>query len=180
MSLQDVYNSTEYKLIKNHYADSVAKRSQVPLINHIDEGLIILSSLQCSRDSMKAYCLHPLLQDDEQFKINYRKVVSEVGYSKSVELSIQYRYYAMQYLCRPHTDDWEIEDVSLMMDLAPVEVRFMLIADKVQNKKDFMAFHYGSHERSEQLFIYFNLWLQYLGVSYLEYEAMTTLLENKQ
>ena len=50
--------------------------------------------------------------------------------------------------------------------LSPLpEVNLMLVADKVQNYKDFLLYHKGTHERSEQLDRYFQLWLERLGVS---------------
>lgn len=37
-------HTVEYKFINLFYRDRVAKRSQVPLINHINEGLTVLSA----------------------------------------------------------------------------------------------------------------------------------------
>ena len=41
----------------------------------------------------------------------------------------------------------------------------MLIADKVQNRKDFMMYHLHTHQRSKELEKYFNQWLNKLSVS---------------
>ena len=41
----------------------------------------------------------------------------------------------------------------------------MLIADKIQNRKDFQLYHLGTHTRSEQLDQYFKNWLEKLEVS---------------
>ena len=41
----------------------------------------------------------------------------------------------------------------------------MLIADKIQNKKDFELYHKGSHPRSMELDHYFNNWLKRLNIS---------------
>jgi hypothetical protein len=45
------------------------------------------------------------------------------------------------------------------------EVNEMLVADKVQNRKDFLLYHRGKHERSDALDLYFRRWLERLGVS---------------
>ena len=57
--------SPEYQTIREHYADRVAERSGVPLMQRIEEGLIILGELDATDDAMRAFCLHPLFQADE-------------------------------------------------------------------------------------------------------------------
>jgi len=46
----------------------------------------------------------------------------------------------------------------------PTEVKYMLLADKLQNYKDFKRYHKGEHLRTEELDSYFNKWLDYLDV----------------
>lgn len=48
--------SQEYTIIKNYYGDKTANRSKVPLINHINEGIIILDNIAASDFAKKAYC----------------------------------------------------------------------------------------------------------------------------
>jgi len=57
------------------------------------------------------------------------------------------------------------------------EVNEMLIADKVQNKKDFMKYHFGKHDRSNELFRYFNKWLDALTVDNLSYQILCERIE---
>ena len=57
------------------------------------------------------------------------------------------------------------------------EVNLMLTADKIQNKKDFMKYHYGKHEDSLALEVYFDYWLQTLGVDQHKYLYLTVGLE---
>ena len=38
----------------------------------------------------------------------------------------------------------------------------MLLADKLQNRKDFRLYHLGKHERTKELDHYFDLWIDYL------------------
>jgi hypothetical protein len=41
----------------------------------------------------------------------------------------------------------------------------MLIADKIQNRKDFELYHLGKHERSSELDSYFKNWLERLDIT---------------
>ncbi|WP_437969795.1 hypothetical protein WMF04_11090 [Sorangium sp. So ce260] len=45
------------------------------------------------------------------------------------------------------------------------EVNHLLRADKIQNYKDFLLHHRGTHPRRVELDRYFNQWLARLGVS---------------
>ena len=122
-----------YQLIRDHYGTQTAERSNVPLINHIDEGLIVLHELNASSETIDAYCLHPLLQNDADLKANAIRVTSEVD-SLSVLLAMEYRSVANEHL------SWA--DASKEIRLSPLhQVTQMLIADKVQNRKDFELYH---------------------------------------
>ena len=48
----------------------------------------------------------------------------------------------------------------------------MLVADKVQNRKDFLAFHEGIHERTLELDYYFKYWLEALQITEEMYEEL--------
>lgn len=159
-----IKNSAEYKLIAKHYGDRVAKRSQVPLINHINEGLIILESIKAVETTKKAFCLHPLFQADEDLQENY--YMASFVEPHVLLLTMEYRNIANAYLSDKIDTDWKLK-------LSPIlEVNEMLIADKVQNYKDFATYHYGTHERSDALNRYFHKWLEALNVSYDQYESL--------
>lgn len=149
-----------YELIKTYYGNNTAKRSGVPLINHIDEGLAILDKLGADQVTKDAYCLHPLLQSDEALLksdlINFTDVPV-----KAIILAMEYRRVANSYLSK--------NQVSEFVGFSLPEVRQMLIADKVQNYRDFLIYHAGVHERSRELHIYFNNWFDLLGIDYLDY-----------
>ena len=150
-------NSIEYKLIAKHYGDRVALRSQVPLMNHINEGLVVLDRISATDQAKRAFCLHPLLQADEDLKENCY-LVSFVEPHVLV-LTMEYRNIANAYLSDKIDTDWPLQ-------LSPLsEVNEMLIADKVQNRKDFITYHYGTHERSDELARYFNKWLNALDIN---------------
>ena len=157
-----------YKLIKNHYGDQVAKRSQIPLINHIDEGLVLLNRLNANQRTKDAYCIHPLIQDKgSKVPPNITGISNEV-----LLLAMEYRYKANSFLCNEVTDNLEITDlISAMWE----ETKLMLIADKVQNYKDFLIAHKDSHPRRIELDIYFNKWIKYLNVNYYD---LVKLIQN--
>jgi len=149
--------TNEYQWIKQFYGDRTAKRSGVALMNHIDEGISVLEMIHAGSDAKRAFCLHPLFQADEDFSKNY-------GFINKVDpyvamLTMEYRNIANQYLS--HRKIESIEEIALSpMD----EVNNMLIADKIQNYKDFLIYHDGTHPRSDELNEYFNNWLKRLGV----------------
>lgn len=163
-------NSTEYQLIAGFYGDRVAERSQISLINHIDEGLAILDLIGASDSAKRAFCLHPLVQGDPELQSNIDVLSSRVISLKAMMLAMEYRRAANAYLCTVRTDGWSVEEAEAQIGLLLPDVRDMLIADKVQNRKDFMAAHYGTHPRSDQLLKYFNNWHTILGVHLPEME----------
>jgi hypothetical protein len=154
-----------YDLIKSHYADKTAKRSGVPLINHINEGLEVLRHLHASLDAQEAFCIHPMLQSDEELKRNYDHM-SQIGEEhispKVLMLAMEYRNIANQYLS--HRKITYLSDIKV----SPiVDVNHMLLADKIQNYKDFLRYHAGTHERTAELNQYFKNWLDRLSGSTL-------------
>jgi hypothetical protein len=148
-------NTGEYHTIKNFYGDKTTVRSNVPLINHIDEGLLILDMLNAGDLPKRAFCLHPIVQNDEDVDLSYFK--------DSYMLAVEYRDKANSYLCRPENDHIKTtEQLKEIIGDMSEDCRLMLIADKMQNEKDFELYHKGTHPRSKELEAYFTLWLDYL------------------
>lgn len=145
----------EYRIISDFYGDQIAKRSGVKLINHIDEGLSILEDIGASEEAKRAYCLHPIVQSDEGLKDNFELLK---GLDSTVIINtLEYRSVANEYL--------SVREIKSLDEirLSPLkDVNDMLIADKIQNRKDFMLYHYGTHKRTNELFDYFNNWLEKL------------------
>lgn len=166
-----IKQSTEYRLISTHYGNQVAKRSQVPLINHIDEGLLILQELGgATVESMKAFCLHPLLQGDSDLLAHSRLVTQCDPYV--IILAMEYRSVANEYLS-------DKVGTGHMIRISPLfEVNDMLIADKVQNYKDFITYHRGTHPRSDELDAYFNDWLNVLDVGRCEFDDLCGMIDS--
>ena len=160
-------HSNGYDIIKKFYGDGKAERSGQYFMNHIDEGLSILEYIGGSSAAKEAYCLHPILQSDEELNKfyhcnndNFREVSME-----TILCTMEYRSVANEYLSnRSITSLDEIR-------LSPIkDVNDMLIADKIQNRKDFELYHEGKHPRSVELAQYFKNWLGKLGISENTYQ----------
>lgn len=178
-------------LIQSHYGSRKAKRSRVPLMNHIIEGLDIiervakeeaLPQLPVSK-MMAAFALHPLIQDGDEIDDNLHHILTHRGKASAhdwlevVALAVEYRNYANAYLCRPCTDGYCGKSLRNLLRTASLEVMVMLLADKRQNQTDFILYHKGYHERSEQLDLYFARWIAELetclGIQPLTYQEST-------
>lgn len=157
----------EYELIKEYYGSKVAKRSGLPLINHIDEGIRILERLEAPTTAIQAFCLHPIIQDASS-PLNKAMEIEELADSCALVLALEYSITANQYLPK-HCESTQ----DLLPYIPNLEVKQMLIADKIQNFKDFYrTFSTRQHECNYQkLKMYFSNWLLYLEVTppnYLE------------
>lgn len=142
----------EYQIITKFYGDKTAKRSGVPLINHIIEGVEILLEIEASNLAVRAYIIHPIIQADEALTWENIDLLVGVDY-KVILLAMEYRKTANAYLSKRKISS--IDEI----ELSPLrEVNQMLWADKKQNMKDFMLHHYEKHERSNELLEYFNNW----------------------
>lgn len=142
-------SSPEYVAIGDFYGDRCAERSKVPLMNHIDEGLDILSSMGVDEKVLNAWCLHPIVQGGSKI---------DVSWSSGYQLAYEYRRVANAYLCRPETDHYTSHHVEIILGLVSVDCIKMLWADKLQNQKDFRLYN-SQHPRAAQLENYFNVWL---------------------
>lgn len=151
-----IYNSREYIAIKDFYGDRIAKRSQVPLMNHINEGIDLLQKWGRSIDEQKAFAIHPIVQNGENV---------DVSWSTVLPLAEEYRDKANSYLCRPETDYITTpEQLSEIIGNISIECCWLLLADKVQNQKDFRIYHWFTHNRNKNLEKYFNIWIWFLYV----------------
>lgn len=175
--IREVSGLNEYKMIKKYYGNQRAKRSQVLLMNHIDEGVLLLRWLKATEIAQRAYCLHPISQGDEDLQKNYELLTDYQTSKKPLLLAMEYRNIANQYLSQRTIQN--IEEIKL----SPLtEVNLMLVADKIQNRKDFELYHEESHERSPQLKEYFRNWLTRLGISedtYQHYKGLLTQISLK-
>lgn len=162
-----------YKTISKFYGDKKTERTGVPLMDHIDEGLRVLISLDAPHDALCAYCLHPIYQNNSDLFQAYNDTKPNSLISlKIMILTMEYRNIANAYLSTRHIDS--IEDIQL----SPLpEVNIMLLADKIQNHKDFKLYHSDTHPRAKELEEYFQNWFKRLCVSDEEYVKLVKCCE---
>lgn len=155
----------EYMLIRHHYKDDKAKRSGIPLMRHIDEGLAILRHLGAGSAVQAAWCLHPLMQSDEMLAQNFDRLAENIQ-GERLMLAMEYRNQANHWLSvKVYLDEHSQPCCIGLPNPGPIKsVRLMLIADKVQNYKDFDLHHRNRHPRSDQLAAYFKAWHEALGI----------------
>ncbi len=153
-------DQTLYDFIKTYYGDQKAERSDVRLMNHIDEGLAILDAINASERAKEAFCIHPIVQVED---ISHHSLKTYPCYP----LAQEYADKANSYLCRPE-NDWisTTFDIDRVVGTMSGECARMLYADKIQNRKDFRMYHQATHPRSEELTQYFDLWIEYLRTYY--------------
>jgi len=155
-----ITDSYEYILISEFYKDKAAARSKQPYMNHINEGLYVLWELDAEYEAQLAWCLHPFIQGDDDFSKNLHLLRNESVNHLALKYAIEYRNIANQYLSKRVI--MGIDEIAL----SPIEaVNQMLVADKIQNYKDFILYHKGTHPRSNELDEYFNNWLQKLKIN---------------
>lgn len=158
-------DSREYQLIQEVYGDQRAERSGAYLMNHIDEGRAVLAWRDAPEVAHKAFCLHPLVQADTDLQQQFPRDWTGVD-PQAMIAAMEYRFIANDYLSkRPISSLKEVR--RSVLD----EVMEMLVADKVQNRKDFERYHEGKHPRSDELKQYFLNWMKVLGISEDQYEA---------
>ena len=180
--LSDIMDINEIRkyhdLISGFYGDKCAKRSGVPLMNHINEGLVVLDAMSASIQTKAAYCIHPMFQGPENYPdIYHNPIIYDID-PQILMLVMEYRKTANAFLCKPHTDYYSVDNLEIYCPLNLFEVREMLMADKVQNRKDFEIYHMGTHDRSDQLHAYFHTWLRYLGITEDQYHRFVKLIDD--
>jgi hypothetical protein len=161
-----------YQAIVRYYGNKRTKRSGILLIDHINQGIEILRRIGADEVTMEAYAVHPIFQADADLKANFFQCAQ---LNQLVVLyALEYRNIANRSLSDIVVESWQgwphNDTRTLLLDrpivISPLDpVNQMLIADKVQNRKDFLIYHKGSHPRSEMLDFYFNSWLKALDVN---------------
>lgn len=165
------HDDIHFRAIRDFYGERTAQRSGVKLIAHIEDGLAILEAIDARIVTMQAYCLHPLVQMDEDLARNFAPGGALDGArvdTFALALAMEYRRCANAHLSR------HAPETLAQISFAPfdVEVRHMLIADKVQNRRDFDRHHAKTHERATELTTYFARWLTHLGIDEKRYQEL--------
>ena len=161
----------EYVAIENHYGATRARRSGRRYMNHIDEGLRVLHRwLGASDRAMRAWCLHPLVQGDADLRSTHAAGLLGGFEPAVVTLALEYRNIANAFLS-PMERHPGYEDPARIALSPLAEVSAMLVADKLQNCKDFRGDH-RDHPRAAWLERYFQRWLAALGVDPAEVDRL--------
>lgn len=169
-----ITDTQEYQLISEFYDKRKAKRSNVPLINHINEGIVVLDSINSTTAAARAFCLHTMLQTDEDLKTNY-STIKDIVSGHVIMLAMEYRSVANEFL-REKVMTQPVPPIRL----SPLyEVNDMLIADKVQNRKDFLRYHSQTHPNRAELDLYFKLWLKRLGIDDETYKTLCKAIDER-
>ena len=160
---------SEYTLIDLYWANKVAKRTGVPYMLHVDEGLGVLEEIGASERAMRIYALHGLLQEVYRDKTYDFPGLSHVSPDVLIG-AMEYRAVANAHLsshdpCTPKLSE-------------DPDVNEALIADKVQNRKDFELYHRDTHDRSDALDAYFRRWLKALGITETRYAELAAIISN--
>jgi hypothetical protein len=163
----------EYRAIENQYGGRKARRSGAYLMNHIDEGLFVLRRrLGASEAACRAWCMHPIVQGDADLAQALRVGTLAGIATEVVILAMEYRNIANRFLSPMEEHPGYVDPRRIM--LSPLrEVNQMLIADKVQNYKDFILHHRATHPRADWLDRYFRAWLEALAVDPAEVGLLT-------
>jgi len=169
-----------YIAIKEAYGEGKAERSGVPFIQHIDEGVRILDLIGATQEAKNAFMLHPIYQMfDDPRMVAVRKRYGHLFDPYAVELAEEYARVANSYLRKLH---YRSPDDAVSLSTYS-EVNDMLVADKVQNRKDFEEWFvpYARYAAAYDMTVmsdicdldqYFKNWLKALNVSEIEYMAL--------
>ena len=160
----------EYYEIEAFYKNQKAKRSGIPYINHIDEGLGVLHKLGASDLAKRAFCLHPIRQS-----LEFNSTVNQ-DFPNSLPqfyLADKYSKYANSLL-RKNYKTLHLEAINNIKEeiFADQDLVDMLIADKIQNCKDFKRItsrqiNTETYKEKESIENYFLWWLDFLEVDRL-------------
>lgn len=156
----------EYQMVQQYYGETCTDRTGIHMMNHIDEGIFILDQIGASELAIRAYIIHPLLQSDGDMLAFFGGDGPEVIPPRVLLLATEYRNIANAHLSYHKSGS----DSFLLSPLK--DVNDMLIADKIQNRKDFELYHSDTHPRAARLEQYFTEWLEKLGVSEERYLKM--------
>jgi hypothetical protein len=171
-----VKRSPAYEQISLFYGERKAERSRVRLMQHINDGLVVLDEIGASLHAREAFCLHPMFQADADLKATVlREGPFWYYHAHLLLLVMEYRNQANAWLS--DKVDKDLVETGKPTPGPLSEVRDMLIADKVQNRKDFETYHKSTHPRSAELDLYFYRWLLALDVEQEDYDRLCEAID---
>jgi len=171
----DIETSPEWAISKSILEPKYARRSGLCYFKHVRDGVVILKALGASVVTQKAFILHPLVQRTADF-LYYIKSLQFCD-PEAVALAVEYRWVANQGVRKVV----EANDYKIVLSEF-TEVNTMLIADKVQNRMDFLAS--SNPDNIETMWVehhsltkYFDAWLAALRVSDRQYKELVKRIE---
>ena len=155
-----------YAVIQKHYGERKARRSGQRYMSHIDEGLTALKILGASWHTMGAWCLHPVVQSNAELLAVLKNGCLRDTPVESVILAMEYRQWANAHLSFHAPKPPEFGPC--------LEVKQMLIVDKIQNRKDFEKYLFapGAIKNKDRLIEYFKEWFDALSITNEQYLAI--------
>lgn len=150
----DMFDVLAYHFIKDYYKDKCAKRSGLPYINHIEEGLAVGVYLDCQPEALEAYMLHPIFQDEIESQFDLSEIEPNI-----LQLAKDYATVANAYL--PYSGSRQEAEAALKDVENTFYTTQMLAMDKIQNYKDFKLYN-SNHPNAELLTKYFEDWFDIL------------------
>lgn len=157
-------------LVATFYGAKTSRRGAIPLMNHIDQGLLIMQERGSDEAAQAAFCLHPMVQNDEELSANFEVILSKGFNSKTLAYLFEYRNIANQGLRGATNPD--------LLNIPLSGVFEMLVADKVQNRYSFEKYHLNTHPHRTELGDYFAAWLKRLQITELQYEHYVSLFDD--
>lgn len=161
--------------IQAAYNGRKARKSGLPYIKHIAEGLALLQQeFNAGWAVQAAWCLHPLYQDPYYLpKMMDPEYVRSIGMPAVdpgvAALVVDYIQHANEYL-PPHVySRWPVKPKWGWTEV-------LLKVDKVQNRMDFENQHYAPSEWKSILTLYFDHWFEVLGITPDEYQRLVKLI----
>lgn len=152
-----------FQRISRHYGATAAQRTKLPWINHIVEGVVLIHQLGGRIGAADAFCWHPLIQSDTTYLETLVEMRRHYNLNTNGEVLVNvlgYRDAANRWLRGVVNKDNQPKK-------HPLEsVNVMLMADKIQNRKDFEANErLFSVEDAASLHYYFDCWFNTLGIT---------------
>lgn len=144
-----------FSIIQKLYRGKSAKRSGVPYMNHIVEGLCMLNNRKADIWTRICYTLHPIVQNDVDL-VNNGDYINRTSL-KTMMYIMEYRKTANYYLPK------DVNTCKTPLPSPLNEVNKALLIDKLQNQKDFNKYHKGTHPNSDNLEKYFDEWIELLS-----------------
>lgn len=159
----EILDTAEYRLVEAVFGDDADECTGQFKMNHIDEGLAVLTYLGAGSLAKRAFCLHPLVQADEALAKYFDAISGALntiaGGTTTLSLAMEFRKAA---------NAWLPGDAMPADSLKPsplADVNHMLIADKVQGMKDFEKFGTDTPVCKDWQANHYAQWLEVLGAS---------------